>query len=130
MNGVPRPRAVALMAAIGAAWLAWNMFLPPGPDLCLFKLATHLPCPSCGTSRAALLFLRGDIPASFRMNPIGPLELAGGATLALWALADAVRRRRTLGAFFKRGELFLMKYWPAFAGILACNWIWNIVKGN
>jgi hypothetical protein len=130
MNGVPQPRVVLLMAAIGVAWLGWNMFLPPGPDVCLFKAVTHLPCPSCGASRAALLFFRGDFAGSMRMNPIGPVELVVGAFLVGWMLVDTYRRRRSLGTALAEGERLLARHWPVFAGILACNWIWNIVKGN
>ena len=37
---------------------------------CLFREATGLQCPGCGTSRMALALMRFDIPAAFAYNPV------------------------------------------------------------
>ena len=37
---------------------------------CLFKLATGLDCPGCGTTRALYQLLHGNVEAAFRFNPM------------------------------------------------------------
>jgi hypothetical protein len=59
--------AVALMAWLGCP---------------LYEL-TGLTCPLCGTTRAFLSLLRGDIGTAFRCNPLFPLIPAGVAAVAL-----------------------------------------------
>jgi hypothetical protein len=36
---------------------------------CPFKLLTHFDCPGCGIQRSFVLFLKGDVGASFFMYP-------------------------------------------------------------
>ena len=50
---------------------------------CPFKLVTGLRCPLCGMTRATLSLLRGDLPASLAMHPVGPLVLLA---LRAWLL--------------------------------------------
>ncbi len=40
--------------------------------LCTFRVMTGIPCPSCGMTRAVVLFLRGHIGESLRMHPLWP----------------------------------------------------------
>lgn len=46
-----------------------------GPP-CLFHELTHLYCPGCGGTRAAILLLRGDILGALRMNVFAVIVLA------------------------------------------------------
>jgi hypothetical protein len=52
---------------------------------------TGVPCPTCGTTRAATAFLEGDLPAGFAANPLaaalGLAFVAGAPLAATWALA-------------------------------------------
>lgn len=41
---------------------------------CVFNYLTHLRCPGCGNTRAALSLLRLDFAAAFRFNALFPLE--------------------------------------------------------
>lgn len=45
--------------------------------VCLSKLIFGLPCPGCGMTRAAFLFLTGDFAGSFRMHPLFMFLLPG-----------------------------------------------------
>ena len=74
---------IAIGLIVGAVTpLAW---LNSGPSFCPFKMATGLPCPGCGLTRASVAFLHGDLSASFHFHPLGaPIVIA----LALFALAD------------------------------------------
>ncbi len=38
------------------------------PD-CAFKAMTGMPCPTCGSTRAVILFSQGHLLSAFRMNP-------------------------------------------------------------
>lgn len=51
---------------------------------CLLKLATGLPCPACGMTRASLRLLHGDLRGSFLLHPLAlPSALAVGAACVL-----------------------------------------------
>lgn len=69
-------------ATLAAAGLAFGALLPlsvltSGVPFCPFKLATGLPCPGCGITRAAVAFLHGDVATSFYYHPLGaPLVIA------------------------------------------------------
>lgn len=39
---------------------------------CMFAKVTHAPCPGCGSTRAVLALLHGDLHDVFRYNPFGP----------------------------------------------------------
>jgi hypothetical protein len=60
---------------------------------CLFKLATGLPCPTCGITRAVMAMTRLDFAAALAMNPLavagalaGALYLVYAATVLAWRL--------------------------------------------
>ena len=81
-----------LAAAVSAlilrpVWLA----LVPHLRSCLFFSLTRVPCPSCGTTRAATAFLRGDLAEAFAANPLAALTglvfVAGAPLAATWAVA-------------------------------------------
>jgi hypothetical protein len=81
-----------LVAAVSAValrpvWLALAPFFRP----CVFRSLTGIPCPTCGTTRAATAFLDGDLITAFAANPLattGGLLFVVGAPLAvIWALA-------------------------------------------
>ena len=114
-------------AAAAGTLLLWR-FLPrlagflPG---CPFRRLTGLPCLSCGTTRAALSLLRGDLAAAFHFNPLSTVLalafLAGGILAPLWALLRwpvpdalpaATPARRAAGVAF-----------------LLAAWGWQVIRG-
>lgn len=81
-----------LVAAVSAValkplWLAFAPHLRP----CLFYSLTGIPCPTCGTTRAAMAFLDGNLMAALAANPLataaGLLFVIGAPLAALWAIA-------------------------------------------
>ena len=66
--------AMILKAAVGALlWLA--MFLMTD-SLCWFQATIGMPCPGCGSTRAAQELLQGHFAEAFRWHPLIPLTLA------------------------------------------------------
>ena len=79
--------AAASALALRPLWLAIAPFLRP----CVFRSLSGIPCPTCGTTRAAAAFLYGDIAAAFTANPLatamGLLFVVGAPMAVLWTLA-------------------------------------------
>ncbi len=85
-------RPLAWVAASGVASVfALAPFLAPlarfAPP-CPLHAWTGVPCPGCGSTRAALALLRGDVFGAFAWNPLAALglvaALAAGALAPLW----------------------------------------------
>jgi len=73
--------------ALKPLWLAVTPLLRP----CVFRSLTGIPCPTCGTTRAATAFLDGNLLAAFTANPlaavVGLLFVVGAPLATLWAVA-------------------------------------------
>ncbi|MCW8985159.1 MAG: DUF2752 domain-containing protein [Thermoanaerobaculales bacterium] len=79
--------ATASALALRPLWLAVTPLLRP----CIFRSLTGVPCPTCGSTRAATAFLDGNLIAAFTANPLaataGLLFVVGAPLAALWAVA-------------------------------------------
>lgn len=71
---MPPPLAVRVRRALLTAGglgvfgaLLWAKALP-----CAFARVFHTPCPGCGSTRAVLALVRGDVHDLLRYNPLGP----------------------------------------------------------
>lgn len=99
-------------------------------DVCLIKHITDVPCPSCGSTRAALSMLHGNFQEAISWNPIGIFLLLIMIISPLWIIFDILLQKSTLYSFYKKGEYYLQQVRfaaPAIMIIIA-NWIWNIYK--
>lgn len=99
--------------------------------LCLVRTVTGMPCPSCGSTRAVISLLHGNLVQSVYINPLGiPVALIMTIT-PFWILFDILAGKSTLLKFYGRFEEILRK--PGFAIpiviLVLINWIWNITKG-
>lgn len=135
MNKLRLYSLIVSICAAGYIWLAisFKSTVAGSKDtgLCLFKKITHIPCPSCGSTRLVLLLAKGDIRESLFLNPMGILLAIIMITLPLWILYDLIKRKESLYNFYNRSEFFLKRRWVAVPAILLLliNWIWNIYKG-
>lgn len=128
---------VLALALGGYAWVMWTVLAgggstPAVPDVCLFRTITHLPCPSCGTTRAISDLLHGDLRASLLTNPFGMIDMLALLILPLWSLGDLIRRKESLYCCYRRWESYIIgRRWLVSAAVVlvALNWIWNIRKG-
>ncbi len=57
---------------------------------CAFKMLTGIPCPTCGATRSVVALARGDVTASFIMNPLTALCLLAGILVFLYSLATII----------------------------------------
>ncbi len=121
--------------AIGFLWLSIAYFRSSSDggetSVCLFKRLTNIPCPSCGSTRAVLTFLKGNFSDVLRWNPFGLILLLLLLITPFWIFGDILWKKSTLFDFYTRSEQFLRK--PGIAGsavlIVLANWIWTIYKG-
>lgn len=124
------------LSLAGYLWLGWNLAESSGtlatPSVCLFKSLTHLPCPSCGTTRALVLLMQGNIGRSILENPFGVFLALALVVVPLWIAVDTLRRSDSLLRWYVSGERLLSgNKWisvPAIA-LVVINWVWNIAKG-
>ena len=118
------PEAVSLFFVLlvvgGIITLAYRL----GIVLCPLKRYTGVPCPTCGSTRALVLALRGDFVGAFDFQPLVMTlaVLAGPVTLAAW-LSSGVRR-------FLRSVCRHPLAWVLAGLALAANWVYVIVHGN
>jgi hypothetical protein len=100
-------------------------------EVCPIKIITNIPCPSCGSTRAVLLFIKGDILSSILLNPIGLILISIMVFCPLWILYDVITRKESYYKFYKKTEQILRLKWIAIPAIILVllNWIWNIYKG-
>ncbi|NVN96229.1 MAG: DUF2752 domain-containing protein [Bacteroidetes bacterium] len=124
-----------LACTAGYIWLAITLYnnrisATPKYGICIIKTITNIPCPSCGSTRAVLSFLNGDILASLYWNPIGIILIAIMLISPFWILFDVIIKKSSLLIFYNRTEFFLRKKWVVISAILLilANWIWNIYK--
>lgn len=95
--------ATCALAAGCAAALAVACLLSPheathGPVVCPFRLATGLPCPGCGMTRAWVFLVHGDLSAAVAANPFALVSLPC-AVVVVGLVVFAVVRRRPLPDF-------------------------------
>lgn len=125
-----------LFSLAGYIWIAWNVIGNSGKEytanFCLFKTVTHLPCPSCGTTRAIVLLVNGQIKNSFMTNPFGMLAAFALIIIPLWIILDIIRNKESFLKYYKLAEQVIIKNkWISITAIavVLLNWIWNITKG-
>jgi hypothetical protein len=102
-----------------------------GPEVCLFKYLTNIPCPSCGSSRSVLALFNGDLRDALWWNPFGLLIFLILILSPFWIIFDLLTGQSTLYQIYTRTEQLLKRkivFIPAILLVLA-NWIWNIKKG-
>jgi hypothetical protein len=80
-------RAATTFALFGV--LALLLYAKAVP--CVFARLFHLPCPGCGSTRAVLALLAGDVHGVLRFNPFGPAIALLLAAFGMQAVLSAAR---------------------------------------
>ena len=125
---------VLALSILGYAWVAWNLLAGTsgGGSVCLFRQVTHVPCPSCGATRALLALMRGELSRSLLLNPLGALLSLGMIVIPPWIIIDWFRGNDSFHRWYIAAErMFNRRMWLSVAGIAALliNWVWTITKG-
>jgi hypothetical protein len=115
--------AAGALAALALAPLlpALARFAPP----CPLHVWTGVPCPACGSTRAALAFFRGDLAAAFAFNPLATVALAGGLAAGLAAPAWVALR----GPVPVLAPVLPSRARMALCAALCANWVWLVWRG-
>ena len=114
-----------LVAAVSAVALR-PLWLAATPHLrsCIFRSLTGIPCPTCGTTRAATAFLHGDVMTAFINNPLaalaGLLFVVGAPIAVIWTTArmSVPSLPNPLPPWVRIGAICL----------IAANWLYLIVS--
>jgi hypothetical protein len=95
--------------------------------LCYVKALTGLPCPTCGSTRAAGRLFDLDLPGAFAMNPLATLA---ALAIAAWALGDLLLlpRRRALGIEVAPRAAAALRIGIVVAAVL--NWAYLLAAGR
>jgi len=111
-------------AAIAFGLLAARIVDPDRPlpfDVCVLKVLTGIPCPTCGLTRSLCHALRGDWSASLGYHPAGIALAVALIGWAIWAAAEGGRgqlvgdgvRRQVSTAMLKTGIAISLVVWLA-----------------
>lgn len=117
-------------AITGFAWLGLAVHSGEQVSVCLIRSASGVPCPSCGSTRAVLSLMEGDLMQALWWNPLGLLLAVVMCILPPWLAVDVMSGRKTMWQFFQRVEQIVSRKAVAIPLIVAtlANWIWNIIK--
>jgi hypothetical protein len=111
---------VSVTSVIGAAgWLALSL---PRPQ-CFFLAYTGFPCLTCGSTRALIAFLHGDLLGAFRWNPVAFLTFSVLIVYDLYAvtvLVGRTARLRIVGCSAAQAKIIRV----IVIAILALNWVY------
>lgn len=92
---------------------------------CPFRAMSDLPCPSCGTTRAALALSRFDLLGSIAANPLAALAwislMAGGLVAGMLALVGIPLR--------EPDWRLSLRSRAALVAILLANWLYLLGAG-
>jgi hypothetical protein len=91
-----------------------------GFTFCVFKLATGLPCPTCGSTRALGRLAHLDLAGAVAMNP---LAAAFSLVLVLWGLGDALVVTRGKALRLRVPETWRLPLRLAALLAVVLNWV-------
>lgn len=90
---------------------------------CFFARMTHHPCPGCGSTRAVLALLHGDLHGVFANNPFGPAVAVLLGLLGLDSFLSIVRWGDLRAAATGRMGTIIKRLLILFAVLEAALWI-------
>lgn len=128
--------AMLLIACVaGYIWLYYsitsNVTENKSLDICLIKIATNIPCPSCGSTRSVVSLIKGNFVKAFKLNPIGYIIAFIMLITPIWIIVDIILRKNSLYVCYQKTEHEIKKpkYAIPLTLLVIINWVWNITKG-
>ena len=123
--------AILLIACVaGYIWLFYGASRKNAIDVCIFKHATSVPCPSCGSTKSVLSLVDGNFSQALYFNPFGIVIASIMLITPFWIFFDIASKKKTLLSFYLRVETAFKTPKVAIPLVLVVliNWIWNITK--
>ena len=123
------PAVGAWPLALGILWtvlVGVSVLLKPAGSeatLCVFRNVTGLPCPTCGSTRAALSAVQGRPLDAIAFNPF--VTVAGALSIGWLAMRVGFRRRIEINLAPRQRTLV----WVVIAALLGANWVY-VILGN
>ena len=122
----------ALASTVSPVAVLASMYLSPkdlskGPILCPFRLATGIPCPSCGMTKSFAHMGGGRVRDAFLANPAGPCLFAAVVLAGFMFLAVAVTGRR-VGVRLGSARWILRVLALATVASVTMMWIAELVR--
>lgn len=124
---------LTLACLAGYAWLFAGLTFRSFDSfegVCMFKRITHIPCPSCGSTRTILSIFHGEFGNAFMYNPLGFAILLFLIVCPILLAKDFIQKRNTLEEYYHKAEEIIRRPRIAIpaALLLVVNWIWSISK--
>ncbi len=91
--------------------------------ICLIYNVFHIPCPGCGSTRAAIELLKGNLLSSIQYNPIPFLLVIICSIVILWNVMDYIRKKKTFKAFIQKYKKIIISLSIIITVIV---WIMNL----
>ena len=95
-----------------------------GVVICPLKRFTGIPCPTCGTTRACVALLKGDVAGAFGLNPLATAALLLGPSV--WWLSRGRTWPRAVRVFALAAAVpaVLLNWWYVLVrdGVLPAPW--------
>jgi len=115
-----------VFAAIAAISFAAARFLPvlSVPYACPAQALLHLPCPTCGMTRAFVAPAHGDVGAAVQASPAGALLAAGAWLLVVLDLARLAAGWPLPQVPPRAARLAI----AAGLAVLLLNWAWLLAR--
>ena len=118
----------------GLIWVVWNHSNLRSDNIqpfCIFHKVTGLPCPACGTTRATVMLIHGQIWEAISTNPLSLATTTIMLLAPLWIAFDLVTRKSSLLVAYRWMEQKLKQKRVAIPLILmvVAIWIRNILLG-
>ncbi len=118
---------------LGFCWLFFSISYIEKSQFstCFIKNTTSIPCPSCGTTRAIIHLVNGNLKVSVLTNPFGIIVFSIMLIVPIWIVFDLALKNNSFYRFYIKLEQFVGKKPIAILLIVVviCNWYWNIKKG-
>ncbi len=115
------PLAVLLVWAVLVG--VFMLLKPADSDatLCVFRNVTGVPCPTCGSSRAALAVVQGRPLEAIVLNPL--VTVAGALAIAWFAVRVGFGRRIEIDLAPRQRRLA----WVVIGVLVCVNWVYLIL---
>lgn len=96
--------------------------------VCPLRTYAHVPCPSCGMTRAFVRFTHGEWADSLHVSPLGFAIAVVTTGFAIYALLRLTVMKRGIDVAFSPRESQLLRW--GLPSLFLVNWIYLLLTGS